>query len=202
MKVLNLYAGIGGNRKLWTNCEITAVEYDENIAKIYKTFFPEDNVIVGDAADYLAKHYDEFDFIWASPPCQSHSKLNTVNNVAEIYKHCRKLHDMNLYAEIIYLQSFFKGNWIVENVKPYYKPLITPTFCLGRHYFWSNKLFFDINISDGRNGKKWHEYSQKDWEKIHGFKLDGFKNIDKRQVLRNCVSPEIGKYIFDKITEA
>lgn len=35
MKILNLYAGIGGNRKLWGNeHEITAVELDPDIAAI------------------------------------------------------------------------------------------------------------------------------------------------------------------------
>jgi len=29
-KVLNLYAGIGGNRKLWTDVDVTAVEWDED----------------------------------------------------------------------------------------------------------------------------------------------------------------------------
>lgn len=34
MKILNLYCGIGGNRKLWGDeHEITAVEWDSNIAK-------------------------------------------------------------------------------------------------------------------------------------------------------------------------
>ena len=28
MKVLNLYCGIGGNRKLWEDVEVTAVELD------------------------------------------------------------------------------------------------------------------------------------------------------------------------------
>ena len=43
MKILNLYAGIGGNRKLWgNNHEIVAVENDINIAKIYKDFYPND----------------------------------------------------------------------------------------------------------------------------------------------------------------
>ena len=54
MKILNLYAGIGGNRKLWgEKHKITAVEYDENIAAIYKDLYPNDNVIVADAHDYL-----------------------------------------------------------------------------------------------------------------------------------------------------
>ncbi|MFA5299721.1 MAG: hypothetical protein WC389_16170 [Lutibacter sp.] len=64
MKILNLYAGIGGNRKLWgNNLEITAVEWE--------------------------------------------------------------------------LQNFFKGKYVVENVKSYYDPLIKPQES-GRHYFWSN----------------------------------------------------------------
>ena len=28
IKVLNLQAGIGGNRKLWGNCQVTAVEHE------------------------------------------------------------------------------------------------------------------------------------------------------------------------------
>ena len=74
MKILNLYAGIGGNRMLWGNeHEITAVEYNEHIAKVYKEQYPNDNVIVADAHEYLLKHYAEFDFIWSSPPCPTHT---------------------------------------------------------------------------------------------------------------------------------
>ena len=29
IKVLNLYSGLGGNRRLWDNCEVTAVELDK-----------------------------------------------------------------------------------------------------------------------------------------------------------------------------
>jgi DNA (cytosine-5)-methyltransferase 1 len=36
MRILNLYAGIGGNRKLWTDCEVTAVENVQHIADVYK----------------------------------------------------------------------------------------------------------------------------------------------------------------------
>ena len=43
MRILNLYAGIGGNRKLWGDeHEVTAVEYDSEIAGIYQDFFPND----------------------------------------------------------------------------------------------------------------------------------------------------------------
>lgn len=60
MKILNLYAGIGGNRKLWGDShEITAVEIDPEIAKIYHDFFPQDKVIVADAHQYLLDHFQD-----------------------------------------------------------------------------------------------------------------------------------------------
>ena len=75
MKILNLYAGIGGNRKLWDNVDVTAIEISPQIAKIYQDLYPNDNVIITDAHQYLLDHYKEFDFIWTSPPCQSHSSF-------------------------------------------------------------------------------------------------------------------------------
>lgn len=70
MKILNLYAGIGGNRMLWGDeHDITAVEFNKSVADCYKDLYTNDNVIVGDAHEYLLEHYHEFDFIWASPPC-------------------------------------------------------------------------------------------------------------------------------------
>lgn len=76
MKILNLYAGIGGNRKLWDDKhQVTAVELDPAIAGIYKNLYPEDIVIIGDAHEYLQEHFNDFDFIWSSPPCQTHSSF-------------------------------------------------------------------------------------------------------------------------------
>ena len=102
VRVLNLYCGIGGNRKLWENVEVTAVEYNEEIAMIYKDHFPNDNVIVADAHQYLLDHFKEFDFIWSSPPCQKHSRMMkaTRHSVADYF-------DMSLYQEIIFLQNFY-----------------------------------------------------------------------------------------------
>ena len=56
MKILNLYAGIGGNRKLWGDeHQVTAVELNPLMANIYKDLFPNDELIVGDAASLLVQ---------------------------------------------------------------------------------------------------------------------------------------------------
>lgn len=134
MKILNLYCGIGGNRKFWGNLDITAIEIESKIADKYKKLYPNDKVIVADAHEYLLDHYKEFDFIWSSPPCQTHSRTNYFT------QHIRKrpiYPDMKLYQEIIFLDKFFKGKYCVENVVPYYQPLIKAQQ-IGRHYLWSN----------------------------------------------------------------
>ena len=119
MEILNLYSGIGGNRKLWGNeHNITAIEQDENIAAAYQELYPNDKVIVGDAHDYLLNNYNSFDFVWSSPPCQSHSRTNYFLNARGIVRYP----DMKLYQEILLLQNFHKGLFCVENVRGYYQP--------------------------------------------------------------------------------
>lgn len=195
MKILNLYAGIGGNRKLWGNeHEITAVEYDTKIANCYKKLYPDDNVIIADAHEYLRKHFREYDFIWASPPCPTHSVLQ----MTRYYDENLKYPDMRLYQEIIWLQTFYKGKWVIENVKPYYTPLIPPTFSIDRHYFWSSDFIltpqFKNNYTDVRDDVN-------KMAKLYDIDLNILKscNVECRLVLRNMVVPEIGKYIFDNL---
>lgn len=196
MNILNLYAGIGGNRKLWGNeHNIIAVEYDEKIANVYKEFFPKDTVIVDDAHEYLQEHFNEFDFIWSSPPCQTHSSFR--QNICVRYRGTKVVYpDMKLYQEIIFLQANAKCKWVVENVKPYYPPLITPNKELQRHLFWSNFEIREKNFEKDNIRKA----QIPDLEKMYGFDLSKYKLSNKRQVLRNCVKPEIGKYIFNQIT--
>jgi len=191
MKILNLYAGIGGNRKLWEGHEITAVENNPDIAKIYQDHFPNDTVIVGDAHQYLLDHYKEFDFIWSSPPCPSHSSFRF--NIGVRYRGVKPVYpDMRLYEEIIFLKYHFEGKWVVENVKPYYKPLIEGKL-LQRHLFWSN---FEIPDKEFK-GDKIRTAQIPDLQKAYGYNLSSYKLKNKRQVLRNCVSPELGKYILE-----
>lgn len=200
MKVLNLYSSIGGNRKLWQNVEVTAVEQNAEIAKIYQDFFPNDNMIIGDAHKYLLEHFAEYDFIWSSPPCQTHSKLSYARMKNDdirtgSYLSKPKYIDMTLYQEITFLKHFAKGLYVVENVQPYYKPIIPANFEINRHYFWTNFYINKINIkkeSDIANG------TVKDYENLLGFDLANYKGKTKKAtVLRNCVLPEIGMHIFN-----
>ena len=192
IKVLNLYAGIGGNRKYWKNVNVTAVEHSSQIAEIYKDHNPDDEVIVGDAHNYLIEHYKEFDFIWASPPCPSHSKIRKMaskkGDYAPIFP------DMTLWQEIIFLEGFFEGKWCVENVIPYYDPLIKPTIELERHLFWSN---FNINKYSFSKRERKHN-SIKATDNLYGFDLSKYDYPDKVKVLRNMVDPEIGLFIMEQ----
>ena len=148
LRVLNLYAGIGGNRRLWENVEVTAVEIDEKIAGTYQNSFPKDIVVVGDAHEYLLDHYREFDFIWTSPPCQTHSRTNYfINSIAKRSRYP----DMSLYQEIIFLKQFCKGLFCVENVKGYYEPLIKPIE-IGRHFLWANFRIEKIELPKNEIG--------------------------------------------------
>ena len=205
MKILNLYAGIGGNRKLWgENHEVTAVEYNPEIAAVYQKLFSKDKVIVGDAHQYLLDHFKEFDFIWASPPCQSHSMCNHFLKGQGIIRYP----DMKLYEEIIFLQMHCKTKFVVENVKGYYKPLVQPQE-VGRHYFWSNFTITDIKINYqiGTMNRKASKDSQRkaiireaqipELIDLHGLNDLDIKLKNKRQVLRNCVLPKLGKHVFD-----
>ena len=199
MKILNLYSGIGGNRQKWGNeHSITAIELDSQIAKIYQDFFPNDLVIVADAHQYLLDNFKKFDFIWSSIPCTKHSQLTWLralsdSKVTGAYLTKPDYADMKLYEEIIFLKTYFKGKWVVENVIAYYPPLIRPTK-IQRHWFWSNFHISNIKLGADNIDKG----KIKEWEQKTGFDLSKYKNIEKRLLLRNCVVPELGLHILNE----
>ncbi len=191
MKVLNLYACLGGNRLLWDNCEVTAVELDPELARLYQERFPNDTVIVADAHQYLLDHYKDFDFIWSSPPCPSHSRARFWNTKAH-----RIYPDLKLYEEILFLQTHFDGKYCVENVIPYYEPLI-PAQKKGRHLYWTN--FILPNDLNDRRFKIGTEKKELDelciFHKIDFREYKGGQSVQK--IARNLVDYEAGKTIFD-----
>mgnify|MGYP003647829883 FL=1 len=199
MKILNLYACLGGNRYKWdevTDVEVTAVEWDEELARLYQERFPNDKVVVGDAHQYLLDHYKEFDFIWSSPPCPTHSRARYWNSSNYDTKTKPIYPDMKLYQEILFLKHYFKGKYIVENVIPYYEPLI-PAKKRGRHLYWSNFPLpntisnRDVRISSGTNEVKtlcaFHDYDF--------YKYKGKQPTNK--IARNLVDYEAGKTILE-----
>jgi len=202
MKILNLYAGIGGNRKKWGGHQITAVEFDPAIARIYADLYPSDTIIVGDAHRYLLDHCSEFDFIWSSPPCPSHSITNFYLNKQGVVRYP----DMKLYQEIIYLKHFFKGLYVVENVKSYYTPLVNPQVS-GRHYFWANFKIptlinrIKINAISGKEDEKGNIGARKAAFEMLGFDLSKYSYPKKEKLLRNCVDPDIGLAILSTAIE-
>jgi len=195
MKILNLYAGIGGNRKMWSGCDVTAVEIVPEIVEVYQVLYPQDTVIIDDAHKYLEQHYNEYDFIWSSPPCPSHGQYR--HNVGVIGKGFNPIMpDMRLYGEIVFLQTYFEGKWVVENVRPYYDYLIKPNAELSRHVFWSNfkiakKEFKKCNI---RSKNKISDFDD-------GHIVAGSSIKNKRQVLRNMIDAKLGLHILQESME-
>jgi DNA (cytosine-5)-methyltransferase 1 len=201
MKILNLYACLGGNRYKWNevkdDIEITAVELDKELARLYQERFPNDRVIVGDAHQYLLDHYKEYDFIWSSPPCPTHSRARYwgfgINGKKPIFP------DMKLYQEIIFLQHHCKTKYCVENVIPYYEPMFNPKK-RGRHLYWTN--FRLPNLLSDRGGKlkekDTNSESLNHYNRFHDYDFKKYKGKQLTlKIARNLVDYEAGKTIFE-----
>jgi DNA (cytosine-5)-methyltransferase 1 len=212
MEVLNTFAGLGASVYLLHELgefNVTAVEIDSHVARVYQELYPDHEVVVGDAYEYIRNNHHKFKIIWASPPCPTHSRMRRVNHGKNptkpfIYP------DMDLYKLIIALKQFYKGNWVVENVVGYYNPLIKP-YEIGRHYFWSNvKLNNSIKQHHG-NIIRHYKINREEYiklmeqylgmplprEKIYLVDMTGRKRDDT--VFRNCVHPLVGKHVFKQL---
>ena len=215
MKILNLFAGIGGNRYFWDlidhYLDITAVEKNSHVASVYSLSFPQDQVLIGDAWEYVRHHHSEYDIIWASPPCPTHSKMRRVNhgkNPAKPFIYP----DMRLYGLILSLNQFFAGNWVVENVVGYYEPLVPPRK-IGRHYFWSNISLNDrVSLPDSwmiRNRPASREEYIVMMEEYLGMPLPREKiylpdtngRLRDDTVFRNCIHPRLGLHVLKQLIQ-
>lgn len=200
MRALNLYAGIGGNRAKWSGVDVVAVESNPKIAAVYRRLYPKDEVVEGDAHEYLRANVDNFDVVWSSPPCQTHSRM------AVATRHKRKRYvDLRLYEEIMFLQRYGKA-WVVENVKPFYKPLIEPTFTVGRHLFWASSLCMVADVERPKDfintTNMAGRAAMQDWLGIHFDEVIYYEgNHCPAQILRNAVHPLIGADVLSQITQ-
>jgi DNA (cytosine-5)-methyltransferase 1 len=206
VKVLNLYCGIGGNAAKWPKSwDVVAVDSHPDVCAQYQHNFPDATVVCGDAHQYLLDNYEGFDLIWTSPPCPTHSRMQKATR-----HKTKKYPDMQLYQEILFLQHFFKGKYVVENVQPYYDPLIKPRIQIGRHLFWSNlsprpmkspPTFSHDGKSAINSGNKEGRAAMLKWLGLPPL----LKNIYFKgsncagKVLRNCVHPDLGRHIVEEM---
>jgi DNA (cytosine-5)-methyltransferase 1 len=197
--ILNAYACLGGNRFLWDEIDglkvsVTAVENDPELARLYQLRFPNDLVIVADAHQYILDHYKEFDFIWSSPPCPTHSRARVSSKHLESFTPAYP--EMSLYQQAIFLGSHFSGKYCIENVIPYYEPLIAAQL-RGRHLYWSNFKLPNIlserkqplisdSIDEVAKLSVFHQYDF--------YQYKGSQRRDK--IARNLVDFEAGKTIL------
>jgi len=199
MKILNLYACLGGNRYKWNevkeDIEVTAVEWDEELARLYQERFPNDKVIVSDAHKYLLNNYQDYDFIWSSPPCPTHSRMRKTNTGEGERKSKATYPDMKLYQEILLLEHFFKGKYCVENVIPFYEPLI-PAKKRDRHLYWTN---FNLpNDLKGRKATNFINSKVSYLSEFHDYDFNKYKGNQRMgKIARNLVDYEAAKTIFE-----
>lgn len=182
MKILNLYAGVGGNRLYWPqDVEVHAVETDPAAVKIYAELYPKDTIDTRPALDVLLSDYREFDFIWASPPCTSHSRFRLVKKP--------ELVDMTVYQLLIFLQTWYRKPFCVENVRPYY-PLLIPAIQRGRHLLWTNFYVPEFNVPD-------FDLAGAGIESLRVFHEMPPGPDYSREQLRNCCHPLIGLEVLE-----
>ncbi|MDE0001978.1 MAG: DNA cytosine methyltransferase [Rhodospirillaceae bacterium] len=207
-RILNLYAGIGGNRKHWGGeHEITAVERDREVAGIYAELYPSDNLVIGDAHEYLKDHYADYDIVWSSPPCPTHSQIRyfTMVSCKARNRALPKYPDMRLYAEVLFLRYHATPNgiqWLVENVVPYYPPLIPPSAALGKHMVWTSNPISDWS-QPSKSNIRWDQMSRDkliDWLEYPEVVPYMTRGVYKdRQALRNCVHPRAGLHALNEL---
>lgn len=198
MIIHNHYAGIGGNSLHWTDDDVTSTEYTQAIADINIANHPNHQVLCCDSGEHLLAHYSEADFIWASPPCQGNSRM-----IRSGKNRKPRFPDLTLYKWVLFLQHNYKGLWVVENVQPYYEPLIPPTAKIGRHLFWSNMDLVGVqeveqpkNFINKTNLAGMREMQE--WLGIHYHKSVYYEgNHCPTQIYRNAVHPEIGRQILN-----
>ena len=128
----------------------------------------------------------------SGPPCPSHSKARFARRetTEAIYP------DMKLYEEILFLDKWFKGKYVVENVVPYYAPLISAKK-RGRHLYWTN-FNLPSDLGERKGGIMEGKDEVTEWCKFHDYDFRQYKGTQRMdKIARNLVDYEVGKTILD-----
>ena len=67
-----------------------------------------------------------------------------------------KFPDMKLYQEILFLKHLYEGKYVIENVIPYYEPLI-PAQKRHRHLYWTNFNLPNVLTNREAQNKHWNK---------------------------------------------
>jgi DNA (cytosine-5)-methyltransferase 1 len=99
-----------------------------------------------------------------------------------------------LFEEVVFLANWAECSYVVENVIPYYEQMIPGSQKIARHLYWAN---FTIPEYADQREENLRSIQIPQLQEMHGIYLDRFALSNKRQVLRNCVSPAVGRHILD-----
>ena len=103
---------------------------------------------------------------------------------------------MKLYEEIIFLEYHFKGKYVVENVNPYYEPMLNPKK-RKRHHYWTN-FILPANLSDRNDTSLVQASSIKALSEFHDYDFSKYKAEQRRlKIARNLVDYKAGKTILE-----
>ena len=106
---------------------------------------------------------------------------------------------MKLYEEIIFLEHYFNGKYVVENVIPFYTPLIQGKE-RNRHLYWTN---FNLpnTVSDRKNPDLGRTKNLIDaLSEFHDYDFRKYKGSQPtNKMARNLVDYEAGKTIFETV---
>jgi len=110
LRILDLFCGVGGVvrgfhkylQEQGVEYEYYAVDTDRRILIAHELLNPNSITVCRDAYGFTDEELKGYDFIWASPPCETHSHLNFYNwNDPKKFKEP----DMRLYELILRLQK-------------------------------------------------------------------------------------------------